>query len=445
MVYLLIAFRNLVQARKRTLFVSSALGLVTVLLILLLSLSKGLSETIIESATTLATGHVNVGGFHKVRPRDYDPIITGTPKLREIIGARTPGLSYLIDRHRGWARIIGSEGSLDAALYGIEPEQEDRFFGALQLARESEYREGGRDEVLGDVRQLLEPGTIMLFRKQAKRIGVTVGDVVTISAPLADGSRNVADARVVAVAKDVGFMSDWNVFVPKRTNLDLWRSPDDVSGAVMVYLEDPAQSEAVMRHLRGVLEGEGYAVMDHDPNPFMMKFGAVGAADWTGQRLDLTTWRDEVSYVTWVVDVLDGLAFLLIGILVAIIGVGIMNTMWIAVRERTGEIGTLRAVGMQQPRVLLMFVLEALLLGLFATTSGALIGAVAAVAIDAARLPLPIEAVRVFLMSDTLRLSVEPAHIVQAIVVFTSITVVSALWPATRAARMQPVTAIQHV
>jgi ABC-type lipoprotein release transport system permease subunit len=92
-----------------------------------------------------------------------------------------------------------------------------------------------------------------------------------------------------------------------------------------------------------------------------------------------------------------------------------------------------------------MFVLEALLLGLFATTSGALIGAVAAVAIDAARLPLPIEAVRVFLMSDTLRLSVEPAHIVQAIVVFTSITVVSALWPATRAARMQPVTAIQHV
>lgn len=444
-VYFRIAFRNLVQAKKRTLFLSTALGLVTVLLVLLLALSHGLSETIISSATTLATGHVNVGGFHKVRRSDSDPVITGTPEIRKLIQDNTPGLAYVIDRHRGWGRIVGPEGSLDAALYGIEPSGEERFFDALQLAKESEYREGGRDEALGNVRDLSQPGSIILFRKQAKRIGATVGDQVTISAPLADGSLNVADAKVVAVAKDVGFMSDWSVFVPKRTNLDLWRSKDDVSGALMVYLNDPAQSDATMGLLRGVLENGGYTLMDHSPNAFFMKFDAVSAADWTGQRLDLTTWRDEVSYLTWVVDVLDGLSFLLIGILLVIIGVGIMNTMWIAVRERTGEVGTLRAVGMHKSRVLAMFVIEAAMLGLFATTIGAVAGGLSAIALNAAKLPLPIEAVRVFLMSDTLRLAVQPNQLVFSVMALTTITVISALWPAVKAARMQPVTAIQQV
>jgi putative ABC transport system permease protein len=258
------------------------------------------------------------------------------------------------------------------------------------------------------------------------------------------GMTNSADFVVAAVARDMGMMTSWQTVTSADSVRRLYDMKEDATGVIQVYLRDPTMAESVLGTLREGLAAD-FQLMDHDGNPFFMKFDRVLAEDWVGQKLDLTTWRDEVSYVTWVVDVLDGLAFLLIGILVAIIGVGIMNTMWIAVRERTGEIGTLRAVGMQQPRVLLMFVLEALLLGLFATTSGALIGAVAAVAIDAARLPLPIEAVRVFLMSDTLRLSVEPAHIVQAIVVFTSITVVSALWPATRAARMQPVTAIQHV
>ncbi len=51
-------------------------------------------------------------------------------------------------------------------------------------------------------------------------------------------------------------------------------------------------------------------------------------------------------------------------VLLVIIAVGIMNTLWIAIRERTREIGTLRAIGMQRARVLVMFLTEALMLSL---------------------------------------------------------------------------------
>lgn len=69
---LLIAFRSLVQHGRRTALLGTAIAAVTALFVLLNGLSTGVRETMIDTATTLSTGHVNVGGFSRlrsVRPR----------------------------------------------------------------------------------------------------------------------------------------------------------------------------------------------------------------------------------------------------------------------------------------------------------------------------------------------------------------------------------------
>ena len=83
--YFTIAVRNLFQARRRTMLIGSALVMVTTLLVLLLSLSRGLTETMVRSATTLTTGHVNVAGWYKGKPSDGGPIISDTPNATLII------------------------------------------------------------------------------------------------------------------------------------------------------------------------------------------------------------------------------------------------------------------------------------------------------------------------------------------------------------------------
>ena len=93
--------------------------------------------------------------------------------------------------------------------------------------------------------------------------------------------------------------------------------------------------------------------MDPDPRAFWMKFEKVNREDWTGQKLDVTTWEDEMSFIPWTITAITWLSCMLIVILLVVIVVGIMNTMWIAIRERTREIGTLRAIGMQRGTVLL--------------------------------------------------------------------------------------------
>lgn len=443
-VLLSIALRNLIQSRRRTSLLALAIGLVTTFLVLLMSLSAGISENLVSSATSLSAGHVNVGGFWKPTTGTAFPILTGMGKVKEVVEAKTPGLDYVVERHRGWGKIVSETGSVQAGLTGIVPADESRFFERLQLAPEKDYVEGGGDEVKGDARRLSEPASIVLFAGQAKKLGVVVGDVITIKTETQSGVSNTADATVVAVAKDMGLLSGFSVIVPKQLVLDLYQLNDDTTGALWVYLKDIDQSEATMAVVREALAQAGYQIRDHESNPFFFKFEAVMGEDWTGQKLDITWWQDEVSFLTWVLTAFDTVTWFLTLILVVIIAVGIMNAMWNAVRERTKEVGTMRAIGMTQARVLVLFLLESLLLGLGATAAGAAFGAAVALAIDAAHFPVPSEAVRAILLSNELNLVVSPGALVTSVVFLTLFTGLSALWPAVRASRLQPVKALQH-
>ncbi|MBA2663188.1 MAG: ABC transporter permease [Bradymonadaceae bacterium] len=443
-IFLIIAFRNLIQARRRTLLLSVAIAAVTMLLVLLMSLSQGVNDNLIRSATTLSAGHVNVSGFFKATIGDAAPILDDRATIRTIVEQNTPGLDYVIDRQRGWVSAITPSGALQTGLAGIDIDDELHFPRVVQLALESAYREGGQDVVLGDVNKLREPNTAVIFEGQARRLGVTVGDAITFRSQTYRGITNTVDATVVAVARDIGLLSNFTIFVPKQTVLELYQLSDKTTGGVLIYLKDIKKAEETMGHLRQVFEERGYDLMDHQPEPFFAKFNSVAGEDWTGQKIDMTTWEDEVSFLTWILTALDTISFFLITILAIIIAIGIMNTMWISVRERTRELGTVRAMGMTRRDVLLLFMLEATMLGAFASLVGGLFGAALASAISAATIPIPLEAVRAILLSDTLHLAVNIQHLVLSILAMTLVTGLSALWPSSRAARLQPVQAMQN-
>jgi putative ABC transport system permease protein len=219
---------------------------------------------------------------------------------------------------------------------------------------------------------------------------------------------------------------------------------DQATGAVLIYLKDMKKIETDMGLLRKALEGAGYTLMDRDGKAFWMKLQEVSREEWTGQKLDLSTWEDEISYISWTRGVIDAISVLLSGVLLVIIAIGIMNSMWIAIRERTREIGTLRAIGMQRGKVMQMFVFEALLLGLFGTSSGAALGSLVAVFFNALHLPIP-EGAQFFLMSSTMKFGFDPMRIFLSAGVITLCTTLISLIPSFKAARLKPVTAMSHI
>jgi putative ABC transport system permease protein len=433
MILFRIALLSLWQHRRRTLFLGGAIGFVTALLLVMLGISEGMNRSLIEASTTLMSGHVNVAGFFKVTSGSSAPVVTHAAQVAEVIRREVPELTYIASRGRGWAKVVSDQGSQMLGLSGVSIAQERGLRELLKV------KDGRLDD-------LAKPNSVVLFEDQAAALEVRVGDAVTISSPTPRGTSNTVDVTVVAIAKSLGMMSSFSCFLNAETLARLYQLNDDTTGALQVYLptSDLTFVKQVKARLRDGLAKAGYQLMDEDPRAFWFKFENVSREAWTGQRLDLTSWHDEVSFVAWTVDLMSGVSFALATVLLLIIGVGIMIVMWISIRERTREIGTLRAIGMQRSGVLAMFVAEGLLLGLLATLAGTAVGLVFSFALNAAHLPLS-QGVQFVLLSD--RLIVVPTAgwaLITPLFITSVVTAISVL-PAFLAARLEPVTAMAHV
>jgi putative ABC transport system permease protein len=428
-----IALYSLFEHRRRALFLGAAIAAVTALLVLLNGLSAGIRNTLIDTATTLSTGHLNVGGFFKVTSGQAGPVVTEYVKVRDVVRSALPAeLDFTVERGRGWGKVVSDTGSQQAGIGGIDIATESSFRSVLRLQG-------------GNLDDLTQPNTILLFDAQAKKLKVQVGDAVTISAQTTRGVANTIDCRVVAIAEDVGLLSQWNVFVSNDSLRTLYQLRSDVTGAIQIHLKPAYVNDLgpLAARLRTSLEQAGYRIMEPDPRPFWMKFESVTREDWTGQKLDVTSWEDELSFMMWTLQALNGLSFVLLVILVAIVVTGIMNTMWIAIRERTREIGTLRAIGMQRGSVVRMFLSESFFLGVLGAVTGALVGAGIALLLNSAHIHVPLSA-QLFLMSDTLKLDVAASALVGAVVLISLVTAAASLYPAFRASRLKPVDAMSH-
>jgi len=427
-----IAFLSLWQHRRRTGVLMSAIGLVTALMVVMLGIGEGMNRSLIESSTTLMSGHVNVAGFFKVTAGQASPVVTHAPEVIEVIRKEVPELTYIASRGRGFAKVISETSSTLIGLGGIDISKEQGLQKALKVKE-------------GRLEDLAKPGSIMLFEEQAANLNVRVGDALTISAPTPRGTNNTVDVTVVAIARGMGMMSQFSCFMNEGTLRQLYQLKDDTTGAMQIYLptSDLASVKKVQARLREALGKAGYALMDDDPRAFFFKFENVSREPWVGQRLDLTNWHDEVNFVAWTVDLMSALSFFLGAVLLQVIGVGIMIVMWISIRERTREIGTLRAIGMQRASVLLMFLTEGFLLGLLSTLGGAVVGLITSLVLNASHLALPI-GVQFVLLSDKLVVLPTVQWVVLTVLFITSVVTIISVIPSFIAARLKPVTAMQH-
>ncbi len=427
-----LAARNLAAHSRRNLFLGGALAAVTGLLVLLGALTSGMEAAMTQSATTLMTGHVNVGGFFKITSASTAPLVSEYPRVLAEVERQVPELDYVTVRGRGWAKAVSESTSMDLVLAGVDVAREPAFRRVLHVSE-------------GRLEDLAQPGTVLLFAGQAERLKVKVNDVLTLSAPTDRGVNTTADVRVVAIAHNVGLLSAFSAFIQGETLRQLYGLNTTTTGAIHLFLKDPRRAPAVAARLRTSLAAAGWRVMDPDPQPYWMKLmQTVPSEDWTGQKLDVTTADDEMGQFKQFILALRIVTLLLVIILMAVVVIGILNTLAIAIRERTREIGTLRAIGMQRGKVRWLILLETGLLGLGGTAAGALLAAAIAAALNAAGIGIP-ESMQIFLAQERLTFLLRPGVIAEYVLFLSAVTVVASVFPARRAARLRPVTAMHHV
>lgn len=437
-VTILLSMRSFVSTLRRSKFLLAAIALVTIFWLLLNAFAAGTRHSLLHSATTLVTGHINVGGFYKSNPSDVAAVMVNADAIEDLLQQNTPDLKRLMRRYRGWGKAISDRGSLQTGMIGISIEEEPDLYHLLLPA----------DRYFvptASLAELQQKNSVVLFEEQARRLQVQVGDQITIRIETFGGRANTADAKVIYVAQDLGVLSNFSMIVPNELLRELYQLREDTAGVFHLLIDDIHDAPDVAQHVREKLLAKGYDVLPNSEDPFFLKLQDLTNESWLGQQLDITTWNEEVSYLTWILTALSSLNAILTTILALIITVGIMNTLWISVRRRTPEIGTLRAIGMGRGHVMRMLLYEALWLGTLGTCAGALVGGGLCGLLEQASIRIPNEAFHAILMSETIHFRLSVWDLVRSILMFTALVVVSALPPAFRAARVPPITAIHQV
>ena len=155
---LAIAGRNLTRHTRRNLFLGGALAAVTGLLVLLGALTSGIEAAMMESATTLMTGHVNVGGLLQDHHRLRRPARLRLPEGAGAGAPRRPGA-----RLRDGAGPRLGQGGLRGAVDGPRASPGSTSRASRPSARGAPARGGALDD-------LASPNTMLLFEGQAQRL-----------------------------------------------------------------------------------------------------------------------------------------------------------------------------------------------------------------------------------------------------------------------------------
>ena len=113
--------------------------------------------------------------------------------------------------------------------------------------------------------------------------------------------------------------------------------------------------------------------------------------------------------------------------------IGLLNTMVMAVFERTGEVGLLRALGWRRRRILMLILGEAVILGFL----GAVVGMI-----------LALVGVRALMLDPTSRQFIDPSlppHVIAiGLAMGLGLSLLGGLYPALRAASLDPTEALRH-
>jgi putative ABC transport system permease protein len=246
----------------------------------------------------------------------------------------------------------------------------------------------------------LEPGdadqkVAMLGHVLSLNLGKKAGDALSVAGE---------PFHVVGIYESSSLFENGGMIVPLEVLQKMLGREGSLTGLVVVAdRPDRASVEAVRDRIQKEVPG----------------VAAVPARDYIQGDIQVRL----VQAMAWATSVIA----LLLGSL------GVLNTMMMAVFERTAEIGLLRALGWRRPRVLYLILGEALGLGVIGSILGALLG---------------LAGVRAIQLSPTASVFISPELPVTVIGVGAALgiglSVLGGIYPALRAAALNPTEALRH-
>lgn len=397
------ALRNIFRNRLRTLLTLAAIASGVAALILSAGFVEDVFVQLRESTIHSRLGHLQVyrAGYTEHGRQAPEKYRIETPAGVIAQAAGLPGVREVMTRLQFSGLANNGQADLPIVGEGIEPDKEARLGTATTLV-------AGRQLSDTDV------FATVIGEGVAAALQVKPGDALNVTVSTAGGAINSLEFEVVGIFRTFSKeYDDRAVRIPMTAAQELLHTRA-VHGVVLL-LADTRLTDAAVTTLRMRLAPQGYEVKAwHELADFYEKTVALYRRQF-------------------------GALQLIILLMLALSVAGTVNT---AMHERTGEFGTVLALGLRPRQVFRQVMTEYALLGLLGGLMGMALGALLALAVNAAGFAMPPPPGSNLGYIVHIRLTA--GGLGEAMVVGLLATVLAALLPARRAARLEIAAALRH-
>ncbi|HHP7241519.1 MAG TPA: ABC transporter permease [Cyclobacteriaceae bacterium] len=326
-----IAWKNVWRTKKRSLAVIGAIAVGSWALIFMFSFLNSFNETYIEHAVKYEYSHIQI----------HDPKFRPEPELKNYIRNFKEVSSQInqLDKVQAYSRrvivngmIASSRATQGIQITGIEPQQEAGVTTLDQFVDDGSYF------------QKIDRNPIMISKKIADKLGAKVRSKVVLT--FQDKDRNLTagafriegifNSKSSRVNESIVYVRDRDI--QKLIQLDQYHE-------IALVLNDIEEVPAV----QGILKKKHKDLL-------------IQSFSERAPEFNLLKQQSQVSKQMLTTIIMLALLF------------GIINTMLMAVLERTKEIGMLRAIGMGKESVFKLFVVETIMLSIVGGPVGLLLG-----------------------------------------------------------------------
>ncbi|MCH8904819.1 MAG: ABC transporter permease [Bacteroidetes bacterium] len=399
---LLIAWRNVWRSKTRSLTVMGAMVVGIWALIFVLAFMFSINTGMLKNSIDYQYSHIQIHSTEYKKDREIKFVIPRVLELEKQL-SEVDGIQAYSSRILNNGMLATAHGARGVRIIAMDPKQEKLVTKLDKKLVEGSFFEGSKKNQL------------LISENLADKMNMDIRSrpVITFKGKSGD----VGEKYTVVGIFNTGFakFDELNVLVNRSEFGKSMEMPDAVH-EIAIYLEDPNNIEIVRAEVRAL-------------NP----------------ELEVETWNELAPELNLINEQMYLNMYIFMGIIMLALIFGIINTMLMAVLERVREIGMLMAIGMNKLRVFFMIVAETFMLALIAGPVGLLLGYLTVMVTNSMGIDLSkfSEGLAEYGIDQIVRPVLEDKiYVVLAVNVIVTV-ILASIYPAIRAMRLNPATAIR--